>query len=611
MLVSTRTRLVRVPSFPARIVRDKVRTAFPPSQPKKPPPFTDLNGAVDPVLFMQLRQRIIERHNPSSAELDEPHIQLVNKNIVRIRQGLKERHTDLIRKSWTELRQANHIHVLTRDVVEQIAQLITQTLLPTNSNSAGWESTRQAFVEEVALAAAAADSTDALYACFIAYLKRGHSKAVLELYEKFRQLPKTQDTPEVLGLDHIEEGIALAPSPGYRGRIRILLSVVAAYAMDNSFQDALRASLEMDIPFHRSTFHRSIAEQFLQSASLDPALQTRVTLYIQRLGLATDVARASSLSKHIAYLSRRPSINPLEELYESMLDAVTGPDAYIAPDAKFVTPTKSVAMSELLWGSFLAAFVKRERKDLAAKLWADMTELGLRPGVSTWNMVIIAYCERGAITEAMGAWNNMLAQGVKPDGTTYRTLMSTLFTRRKFSEAMQWLKTFEAEVKPTAPVEDTLPVYNAVLHGFLQFGQENAKPALSIFKKMEDEGPKPDLVSYNTVLSYHSRQGDFKAMAAVINRMSAAGVTGDVFTFSTILSALLRVGRTDAPAMVLKIMRRQGVKANVATYSDIIQSQMKERSVIHLQAAMQLLHEMEMDRNVAPNEITSRISSRA
>ncbi|KAJ6574997.1 hypothetical protein B0H19DRAFT_1126711 [Mycena capillaripes] len=595
MLGSSRL-AVRVASFPARIVRHKVRAAFPPKESTKPASFTELDGTVDPVLFLQLRQRIIERHNPSSVELDEPHLQLVNKNIFNIRQGLKKRDIHAVRESWEELRRANHLHILTRDVLKKIGQL-TKGFLPRKS-SPGWNPYRKSFVEEVALTAAAADSTDALNACFDAYLRRGDSKAVLELYEKFQRFPKTRDTPEVSDLNLTEESITIIPPDTHPARVKILLAVVAAHAMENSFQGALTAFLDLEIQLHRPT-----TEEFLRSISYDPALQNKVKLYVQRLDIAKSVARPLSLSKHVDNLSRR-STPILEELYDSILEAMTEPDAYIAADAQFITSTKSVAMTELIWGSFLAAFLRRENNERAAKLWGDVSKFGIRLGLLTWNMVIGVFSDRGAIKEVLGAWNTISSQGVEPDATTYRALIACLFARKRSTEALQWFKTFETDIKPNSSVEKNLTVYNAVLHGLLHFGRENEETAFSIFREMEAKGPKPDLVSYNTILGYHGRQADFKAMAAVINQMSSAGVTGDVFTFSTILSALLKVGRADAPQMVLSIMRRQGVQASVATYSAIIQSQMQERSVPHLKAAMHLLNEMEMDRDVTPNEIT-------
>jgi len=328
-----------------------------------------------------------------------------------------------------------------------------------------------------------------------------------------------------------------------------------------------------------------------------------VKLYVQRLDVAKSVARPNSISKHIYNLSKRSS-PVLEHLYNSILDAMTEPDAYIATDAEFITPTKSIAMSELVWGSFLAAFLRREQNDLATKLWKDMAEFGTRPGILTWNMVISVYSDRGAINDVLGAWRTISAQGVQPDALTYRALISCLFGAKNLTEALQWFKTFETDVKPNSSVEQSLLVYNAVLHGVLHLGRENADIAFSVFQKMQVEGPMPDLVSYNTMLGYHGRQGDFKAMAAVINQMGTTRVVGDVFTFSTILSALLKVGRADAPEMVINIMRNQGVEASVATYSAIIQSQMEEQSVPHLRATMRLLDEMEKDREVAPNDIT-------
>ncbi|KAF7347930.1 Pentatricopeptide repeat-containing protein, mitochondrial [Mycena venus] len=283
---------------------------------------------------------------------------------------------------------------------------------------------------------------------------------------------------------------------------------------------------------------------------------------------------------------------------------MTEPDAYIATDADFMTPTKSVAMSELVWGSFLAAFLKRDQNDLAAKLQKDMANFGIRPGILMWNMVIDVYSDRGETNEVLAAWRTMSAQGVKPNALTYRALISSLFRAKQSTEALQWFTTFETDVKPISSVEHSLFVYNAVLNGLLHLGRGNVETALSIFQRMQDDGPKPDLVSYNTMLGYHARQTDFKSMAAIINQMGSARVVGDVFTFSTILSALLRVGRTDAPEMVINIMRKQGVEASVATYTAIIQSQMEEQTIQHLQATMRLLDEMEKDRDVAPNEVT-------
>ncbi|KAJ7092610.1 hypothetical protein C8R44DRAFT_816126 [Mycena epipterygia] len=568
--------LARPPLSPAHTVR---AASFPPKTATRPRALADPDAAVDPVLFLHLRQRIIERHNPSGVELDEPHVQLVNKNIFDIRRGLEKRDITLLRQSWAELRKANHLSILTRDVVEQIARLATTSLLPTQPRSEKWGLNRRSFVEEVALAAAAMHSTNALNACLIAYLRRGDSKAVLELYEKYQQqLPDTQDAPD--DADDADDNVDLvAPEKEtHPGRVKAFLAAVAAHAMEDSFQGALKTYLGN----HTITLRLPTTEQFLWTISHDPALQNKVRLFVRRLDLAKFVSRPRSISKHIDNLSKKnhSPVSVIEQLYNSILEAMTEPDAFLAADASLVTSTKLVAMSELVWGSFLVAFLRYQRNDLAAQLWKDVTHFGVQPGLLTWNMVLNVYKDRGSIKEVLGGWTTMKAHGVEPDAFTYCILLSSLFAAKRLSEALRWFQTFETEVKPTTSVEGSLSVYNA------------------------DEGPKPDIISYNTMLGYHGSQVDFKGMAVIINNMSEAGVAGDVFTFSTILSALLKAGRTDAPEMVMSIMRNQGVLANVATYSAIIVAQMRERSIPHLHLAMRLLDEMERTPEVTPNEIT-------
>ncbi|KAK7064318.1 pentatricopeptide repeat-containing protein, mitochondrial [Favolaschia claudopus] len=608
MLASSSRWVACIPSSSARIAvraafvssknKSKNKVAkFPPKQASLPPPFTEQNGAVDPVAVLQLRQHIIERHNPSSEEMDESRLQLVNRLSFNLKEALDKQDIPLIRKSWEELRRAKYLHILTPPVLQQTSRLLT-SLLPRDSLDKQWDSGRRSFVEEVALAAAAVDSTDALNTCVATYLRLGYSTAVVELFEKFRHLPNAQESSDLLEGEAADDTLELIPSRAHSGRANLLLAAIAAYAQEGSFQKALKVFLDTNI--HCPT---QAVEEFSKTLSYDPILRTRFDVYIRRLELAKSVSRPGSLSKHISNLAKR-SVPVLEELYNSILEAMTGPDAFIASDAKFITSTAPVALTEATWASFLSYFLRREQNDRAAALWKDMAKFGIRPGVVTWNMVLKVYSDRGAIDQVLVSWRTMTAQGVKPDGMTCRILMSCLFEAKRTAEALQWFKTFQADIEQSCSIEQSLLVYNAVLHPLLHLGRKDAEIAFQIFKRMQSHGPAPDVVSYNTMLSYAGRQGDFRAMAATISEMGSAGVVGDVFTFSTILSALLKVGRADAPQMVVNIMRKQGVKANVATYGAIIQWQMEEQTVEHLRAALALLDEMEKDAEVKPNEIT-------
>jgi pentatricopeptide repeat protein len=202
-------------------------------------------------------------------------------------------------------------------------------------------------------------------------------------------------------------------------------------------------------------------------------------------------------------LSAAPNTKLLEKLYQSLIDGLNGPDPYLAPDPSAITPSRSVALTEVGWTSFMVAFLKCGRRDLASNIWTDMARFNMKPGVSMWTALLDAYDTMHAVDDATAAWNMMLAQGVKPDGLTYRALISNLFHARKPDDAMRIFQTFRKELIDDCPAPQILSVYNTVLHGLLL--AERLEEADILMEGMHADGPKPDIVSYNTFLAHHAR----------------------------------------------------------------------------------------------------------
>ncbi|OBZ78796.1 hypothetical protein A0H81_00854 [Grifola frondosa] len=167
-------------------------------------------------------------------------------------------------------------------------------------------------------------------------------------------------------------------------------------------------------------------------------------------------------------------------------------------------------------------------------------------------------------------------------------------------------RAFEQEFRNSKlrPDDSTvIVVYNTVLHDLLLTHQE--AEAQSILLKIEADGPKPDIITYNTFLAYYAKKGDLRALANTLKALGPAGVVGDVFTFSTILSALIKV-RSDAAQIMINFMKMQGVKPNTATLSTIIDYQMKQQTEQNFKMALELLTRMEQNEfeDAQPNEVT-------
>ena len=435
----------------------------------------------------------------------------------------------------------------------------------------------------------------ALAAYLLFHIKRNRPQVVLDLYQTLiKSVGQTTSQPqEPISSD---EGLALSDDDANSelkdlGPISVLLAATTAHIMKGSFKDALDTYRATDI---------RIKSEFLQHLEYNPTLHAEVQKYLERLEIADLVARPPSLSKHIMSLSHPNTASTLERLYARVMDGIRASDHYLAAQPSEVSGSRLVPLTPAGWTSFQTAFIKCERMDLAAKLWSDLSELGVRPGVTMWTSLLDTYANLRDSSRVMDIWRMMRREGIQPDVLSYRALISALFDDRQLEEAMRNFGEYQRLFKDHS--DRAITVYNTVIRGLLSHNR--IYEVNNLLAKMRLAGPTPDIFTYNTLLAYYARLNDFKALANVVTTMSAANISGDVVTFSTILTALLRVGKEDAPTTILNLMRKQGVQPNVATYSAIIDHQMEAQTEESLQAALLMLDKMEQDASIKPNEKT-------
>lgn len=489
------------------------------------------------------------------------------------------------------LQQSNLLHFLNPTTLRSISAVLAKSFSAGTLSKSHLET-----AEHMALLAAARRSTDALTSRLLCLLKQNDPEAVIDLYQRFILASEVGHHQ-----DHPADTPRLAPDDAAQhhpaGHTDILLAVIAAHALRESFHDAFHTSLQSTVhPHHSAT------QSFLKRIKHDPNLSKKLLLYVQRLNVARFVARPPSLSTRIRDLSLTTNTVSLEKLYRSVIDALSGPDAYIAPHPSAISSQHVAALTDVGWASFAVAFLKCRRRDLASQVQSLMTQFGVQPGVFMYTSLIDTYDTLREIDNALATWNTMVAHGITPDPLTYRAMISALFNSCRPEEASQTFSLFKEKALSHCSREDALSVCNTVLHGFLSLDRD--REANRLLQDMESNGPTPDLVSYNTFLACYGRRFDFKALAAVVNQMASHHVMGDVFSFSTILSALLKVGREDATDVMFTIMRKQGIEPNVATYSSIINHQMRQNDENSFRAALRILQQMEQDPALQPNEVT-------
>lgn len=503
---------------------------------------------------------------------------------------------DQMKKKREDAATYEGLYQLPEHVERKISSLYLTQFLKLQKEASG---KLRSIAKDFALSAAARDMSDALYEMMLDHIVRNETQSAIDLYTSYQTSVEKPDTQKQdtaasdTGLVITDEEDA---DPSFNpGRVSLLLAVITAYAIKDSFQDALSTYITANI---RPPTYRQLT--LLRTLDDKPELKAKVEHYMHRLGVASLVSRPISLSKHIMNISSARSTKLLEQLYNDVIDGISGPSPYLAVDASALSPTRIVAMTEAGWTAFQTGFLKSERPDLASKIWKDLDSCAFTPGVSMWTALIDVYANLRDSRQAMVTWNRMLQSGIKPDTLCYRAMINALFDDNNAEAGLLKFKEYHQSGQQKNGA--TISVYNTVLRGLLRL--KRVQDANALLAAMRNKGPTPDIISFNTFLSYYCRQHDFKGLSEVVQQMSAMQIAGDVVTFSTILTALLNAGRKDADSTILSLMRKQGIKPNVATYSAIIDHQLRQETEESLTAALNILDKMEQEEDTMPNEVT-------
>lgn len=555
-------------------------------------------------IYGNISERLQTLHSGSNPALVDEKVGTFNAAVISLRLALKDGDISLASRHWYTMQQDNLLSFLGPSHIEGYSRLISD-LHPLNNPATKWGNAELYAAERIALGTATLGSaTAALITCMQYRIIQNEPDEAISLYRTFFRSSiegkigsLTQDE-EVK--DEDVNSLLSFPDQHIRysaGRATVLLMVIVAHAMKNSFADALHDYLRTAVRISDSTLLGR-----LQPFAYNPSLQERSKIFAQKLGVARSIANSATLIQHINNLSRNHAIDEVENLYKAVLDGFSEPYAYLTTNVNAVSHDTPIHINEASWSCFVTAFVGCRKNKLAEKAWDDMVSHGITPGVVAWTALILGYEDLGQVAQTVQAWDAMLSVGVKPDAHAYRSLCSALCKGEQPDEALKHLKEYESRIADgSLPSDNSIWVYNTVLHGLLVNSRE--PDAVQLLQKMQQGQPKPDLVTYNTFLRYYGRRADFKAMGSTLQRLASDGLMGDTFTFTTILSALLKAGRKDAEELTFKLMQKQNITLDVGFYSAIIDYQVRQQHPKHLQSALNILKRMEEDPAVKANQV--------
>ncbi|KAM7515010.1 hypothetical protein LguiA_004615 [Lonicera macranthoides] len=209
----------------------------------------------------------------------------------------------------------------------------------------------------------------------------------------------------------------------------------------------------------------------------------------------------------------------------------------------------------------------------------EMQEKGLKPRVTSWNGIISGCVDYGYFEDALDVFSEMLRFPHNPNVVTivsilpvcaglkalklgkaihgyaiksdlYRNIcvdgslvdMYSKCGRNDYAE-----KVFiEIETKNTA-------VWNEMIVAYVNAGEMEA--ALGLLKSMQNDGLKPDNISYNTLLAWYARNGKKNEAYALLSDMTWMDMKLNIVSFNVLISGFQQSGLSRKALKLFRIMQ--------------------------------------------------------
>ncbi|CAI9100247.1 OLC1v1037200C1 [Oldenlandia corymbosa var. corymbosa] len=215
----------------------------------------------------------------------------------------------------------------------------------------------------------------------------------------------------------------------------------------------------------------------------------------------------------------------------------------------------------VLWNTMLSAYAELGLAGETMKLFYQMQLDEVPQNVVSRNLILLGFLRNGQVSEAIDMFSEMVAIGVEPNLVTYTTLISGLSQNGHGHEAIMMLQQMlRAGFLPnvlslcsalSACADIASLRYGRAIHGYfirrnLPFSVSITTALVDMYSKcgslrqakhIFDITPSKELPSYNVMISAYALHGNTKDALALYKRLQDEGIKPDSITYTKVLSS--------------------------------------------------------------------------
>ncbi len=198
------------------------------------------------------------------------------------------------------------------------------------------------------------------------------------------------------------------------------------------------------------------------------------------------------------------------------------------------------------YNTIITACNKSARPEEGLTIYERMVRAGVKPTATTYTALISAYGKQGKVEQAMGIFADMVARGCERNVITYSSLIRWARPRERSLTAACLLFTptrnqhpASTQPTPTSPNRPTRPFTNR--SAAEKAGRTDL--ALQLFDRMQQEGCRPNVVTYNSLIAACSHGGHWEDAERCFQQMLSQGCSPDGITYSALITAFERGGQ--------------------------------------------------------------------